>query len=280
MGCFSHGRSNTRGVAILFSRGFNPQIENTIKDEEGRLLILQIKNGEEVFTLANLYAPTQSEAREQNAFMAYIDESLAKLEMHTLIMGGDFNVQLDRQANSQSRLSANTDSGNIRQVILFKADLVSSQPTSYRTFAQFLKTWVKFHNYDPTTESEVQEEVLWHNRDITISGKPFSWPLWKEAGISSINDLLHKEEPRFSSHLEITEEFNIQCSFLQVLQLRSAIPYRWKWLLWSPRRRDLVIKPLIKAADGNTIQVVDALAKSIYKAILTYKLPKVSSQVK
>lgn len=169
---------------------------------------------------------------------------------------------------------------DIKQVLLFKADLVTCQPTRYKTFMQLLKTWVKYHKYDPNTESEVQEETLWNNRDITISGSSISWPRWKEAGINSINDLLHKEEPRFSSHLEVSSEYNIQCSFLQILQLRSAIPCRWKRLLAGPRRQDLVLKPLIKAADNSTLQVSEAPAKRIYNAILPYKLPQISSQAK
>lgn len=115
---------------------------------------------------------------------------------------------------------------DICQVLLYKADLVTHQPTSYQTFAQILRTWVRFHKYEPETESEVQEEILWNNRDITIAGKVVvrSWPKWKAAGILHINNFIHKEEPRFRSHLEISAEFNISCSFLELLQLRSAIP--------------------------------------------------------
>lgn len=113
---------------------------------------------------------------------------------------------------------------DICQVLLYKAALVTHQPTSYQTFAQILRTWVRFHKYEPETESEVQEEILWNNRDITIAGKTISWPKWKAAGILHINNFIHKEEPRFSSHLEISAEFNISCSFLELLQLCSAIP--------------------------------------------------------
>lgn len=61
-GYFCHGKSNARGVGILFSRSFNPKIQEQITDEEGRLLVLQITTGDNIITLANLYAPTQNEA--------------------------------------------------------------------------------------------------------------------------------------------------------------------------------------------------------------------------
>lgn len=169
---------------------------------------------------------------------------------------------------------------NIKQVLLFKADLVSPQPTRYLTFAQLLKTWVRFHRYVPETEADVQAETIWHNRDIIISGTPISWDLWKEAGIWRINDLLHNDEPRFSSHLELSTEYNINCTFLQALQLRSAIPCKWKRLIQSKRTQDLIPKPSIKAADGTVLQIVDASAKRIYQAILPFKLPRVTSQGK
>lgn len=48
---FSYGRSNSRGVCILFARNFSLQIEVVKRDEEGRYLILQICRDEEVITL-------------------------------------------------------------------------------------------------------------------------------------------------------------------------------------------------------------------------------------
>lgn len=108
-GYFCHGRSNARGVGILFARNFNPKVQKKISDEESRVLILQIKRGDHTFTLANLYAPTQSEAREQDTFISKVDQFLADIEVHTLLMGGDMNVQLDRYDANQGRHSSHVD---------------------------------------------------------------------------------------------------------------------------------------------------------------------------
>lgn len=207
---------------------------------------------------------------------------LADLEtrLHTIRLSLIQKVWNNPDSTWAALLAHSLCARNIKHVLLFKADLVSSQPTSYQTFAQLLKSWVKFHKFEPKTEGEVQTETLWNNRDIIISGNPISWDQWKNAGIWCINDLLHKEEPRFSSHLELSAEFNLKCTFLQVLQLRSAIPCKWKRLLLSSRKQDLILKPLIKAADGTVIQIPDVSAKRIYQAILPYKLPTVTSQGK
>lgn len=105
-GYFSHGKSNARGLGILFPRNFNPRIESTITDEEGRLLILQIKQGDKFITLANVYAPTQNDARDLDRFLSKVDESLAALEVHTLLLGGDLNIDLDRHDKNQGRNSS------------------------------------------------------------------------------------------------------------------------------------------------------------------------------
>lgn len=80
-----------------------------------------------------------------------------------------------------------------------------------------------------------------------------------------INDLIHKDEPCFSSHQELSSEFNIERSFLQVLQLWSAIPCKWKRLLLGPGRQDLIVKPLIKAPDRSLLHISDVPAKKVYK---------------
>lgn len=169
---------------------------------------------------------------------------------------------------------------DISLALLSKSNLLASLPKRYQMFTQTLKTWSKFHFYDPQSESEVQEEILWHNRNITISSKPFIWKHWKEAGIVSINDLLHKTEGRFLSHTELSDRYGILCSFLQTLQIRSAIPCKWKRLLRGPARGELNLKPSIKSPDGRVLQISDSSAKRIYSAILPFKLPAITSQAK
>lgn len=99
-GSFSHGRSNSKGVAILFSRGLDISITNTIKDTEGRFLILQATQGQDKITLVNIYAPTSNEVNNQTILLGKIHDILTNLEVHNLFIAGDLNVKMDDQTSN------------------------------------------------------------------------------------------------------------------------------------------------------------------------------------
>lgn len=107
---FSHGSSNSKGVAILFDRGISPTISNTIKDDEGPFLILQVSRGEETLTLGNIYAPTNNELSNQLALLDRICRLISDLEIQNLIIGGDFNTQLDVLSSPNYTASSAKDS--------------------------------------------------------------------------------------------------------------------------------------------------------------------------
>lgn len=70
---------------------------------------MQIKRGDNLITLANLYAHTQSEAKDQDSFLDKLDQTLANIEVHTLLLGGDLNVHLDLYNRKQGRRSTHID---------------------------------------------------------------------------------------------------------------------------------------------------------------------------
>lgn len=122
---YAHGLSNSRGVAILFKRAFNPHIVSQEKDQEGRLLLVQIQRQTEVLALINVYAPTQSEPRQQTAFMDILDAALANLDAHNIFMGGDFNAHLDDNP-SDSTSNTQTQSNNKQSYVDKIQSLTSS----------------------------------------------------------------------------------------------------------------------------------------------------------
>ena len=56
---FSSGTSNSRDVAILFSKNLEYKIHNNISDPEGNFIIGEISVEQNRFTLVNLYGPNQ-----------------------------------------------------------------------------------------------------------------------------------------------------------------------------------------------------------------------------
>ena len=54
---FNGDASNARGVGILFKRGADFEIKKVSKDENGRVLIVDISIEKIVYTVCNIYAP-------------------------------------------------------------------------------------------------------------------------------------------------------------------------------------------------------------------------------
>ena len=56
---FSSGKSNSRGVAILFGNNFEHTVHNYIADEEGNYIIADLTVENSRFILINLYGPNK-----------------------------------------------------------------------------------------------------------------------------------------------------------------------------------------------------------------------------
>lgn len=98
---------------------------------------------------------------------------------------------------------------------------------------QYSTTWATLHNGVPKDEKQIQQEIIWDNDHIKL-GRRATWKTWKGTGILCINDLLHEHLPPFLSLTELGNKYGIDVSFLDVLQIRSAIPALWKRKLVSP----------------------------------------------
>lgn len=109
-GVFAHGRTNSSGVCILFKPAFSPDISDLVMDPQGRFVILQIQQEKETVTLLKVYAPTRSEHREQLQMTSNLQENLADMEIQSLIMAGDFNIQMDDHDSMDQHVSIHRQS--------------------------------------------------------------------------------------------------------------------------------------------------------------------------
>lgn len=172
------------------------------------------------------------------------------------------------------------ESEDLQYLLISKGNLASSVPDNYQLFKQVLSTWARFHLFQPASDQDMQEEPLWNNNRILISRKPAFWHEWKAAGITQIRNLIHLTEPRFLSHDEIALDYGLNVSFLQILQLRSAIPCPWKRLLTSPRIQVTPLKPTLQASNKSVVDVSRVSARKVYSTLIAFKLPTVSSPAK
>lgn len=93
---FSHGTSNSTGCAIAFSKNFPVKILNQAKDDNGRLLILEVSLNDEKFLLINLY--NANAELDQLTVLDLLNSTLDGLDFDVNckpIFGGDFNLIFD-----------------------------------------------------------------------------------------------------------------------------------------------------------------------------------------
>lgn len=134
---------------------------------------------------------------------------------------------------------------NVCYLLESKTQLAPKIHQAHSFLRDILMTWANLHIKEPKEELDLQKELLWDNSYIRIQQKPVTWPRWKEVGILRIKDLIHETQPRFLSHTELTQKYGITVSFLELLQIRSAIPCPWKRKLISQAQQEVVIKPTI-----------------------------------
>ena len=100
---FSHGTSNSRGVAIFFH---SPKItvREIIRDTYGRYVICRIKINEDTYGLVNVYAPTEGDS---DVFVKKLASDMTSCNCDFWVMGGDFNVtqniDMDQLNNRDSK---------------------------------------------------------------------------------------------------------------------------------------------------------------------------------
>lgn len=172
------------------------------------------------------------------------------------------------------------NSGNVQELLECKSHLASRIDPNYSFLREILKTWAKLHVIEPTEEADIQKEMLWNNSYINIQLKPVCWPRWRDAGILRINDLIHDSQPRFLSHTELAQKFGIHISFLELLQMRSAIPCLWKRKLTGQAQDNLTVKPTIYNAEKEPIPIVGKSSKTLYYTLVKFLKPNITSQIR
>lgn len=159
-----------------------------------------------------------------------------------------------------------------------KANWANDLSPDYVFFRVLMNSWARIHNFDPDTEVMVQREIIWNNSSILIAKKPVLWQAWYNAGIKTIADLWHEQEARFLSHEELAQRYGVHCSFLDALQIRTAIPVKWKRLLVNPAPRDLTINIFIQSATEEYIKVSNASSRTIYGVLVSRRKQPITAQ--
>ena len=102
---YSHGLTNSRGVAILLPKDIDVKINSIQKDSHGRIILIECNVQSNSFVIANVYAPTKDKPREQLLFLENLQHSLDKFSDKALIIGGDFNTYLNVSIDKKGGVS-------------------------------------------------------------------------------------------------------------------------------------------------------------------------------
>ena len=93
--CFCHGTNASKGVAILFPKHFHVEVNNCVKDDNGRMLLLDIEIDKLNMIIVNIYAPTKDNEKDQITFIDMVANFLYDNMDRNILVGGDFNVCLE-----------------------------------------------------------------------------------------------------------------------------------------------------------------------------------------
>ena len=88
---FSHGASNSCGVAIGICGNFDYKVEKELSDPNGRYLLMKINIGNSKFALINIY--NENNEIDQVRLLQQVDEQIEQLDVDSetnMVLGGDF----------------------------------------------------------------------------------------------------------------------------------------------------------------------------------------------
>lgn len=120
---FSHGTTNSKGVAILFEKDFEYKLIEEICDDAGRYLVLKIEVDQVPFLLVNFYAPTKNFESDQIACLECINSILSDRLHESIVMGGDFNTIFDPSLDKKGGSLANMPHNYTAQLLEFTKEI-------------------------------------------------------------------------------------------------------------------------------------------------------------
>jgi len=100
---FNSYSSNSRGTAILFNNNFEYKVIDSVKDNEGNLLCVNIIIESYKLSLINFYGPNT----DQRIFYEKLSETIDDLGNNDVIICGDFNLVLNPDIDCHTYLHIN-----------------------------------------------------------------------------------------------------------------------------------------------------------------------------
>jgi len=120
---------------------------------------------------------------------------------------------------------------NLNNYFLYNQSKIKMSPKFYQDIHNY---WSELQCVNDSDPKKILNQVIWNNRYITINKQPFHWKKWMNNGIMYITDLLHSNG-QFLSHIEISEKYNINCNFINAMQIRQSISMEWRTVVQTSK---------------------------------------------
>ena len=117
----SLGNTSVRGVAILITKHILKRIEiiNIERDNDGRFLLITLKFEEQTYAIANLYGHN----KDTSTFFKEVEQAITNVTADHIIIGGDLNLVLDSDKDSQNRGESHVKSREVLTNTIDKLNL-------------------------------------------------------------------------------------------------------------------------------------------------------------
>ena len=150
----------------------------------------------------------------------------------------------------------------------FKCNRIPSD-IGNKFYEETLHYWSELQQIRIPTVEIIHNQTIWENRYITISNRPYIWSNWAAKGIIQIHDII-KGNGDFLNHNEIKEKYDINCNFLNTLQIRHSLPMEWRQLIRNKPAKTKINEPFVSLA-GRIVPLCDIETNTLYKQFIKYK---------
>lgn len=149
----------------------------------------------------------------------------SKIKSLKAIWGKRFIIDKGERWKAAPGLFYNTDN-----IVTFFTMNQSRKSYKHRFYNEIQDTWCRVRSLDILETNNIRSQVIWNNRYLNIAKKPFYWKQWADKGIWMIEDLL-TEDGSFVNEAHLRNKYGVNCTFLDILQVRDSIPKSWKNIL-------------------------------------------------
>ena len=110
---FDHGETNSKGVAIMFRPGLNVMFGEVFKSNVGCFIVMDVNIDQQDLALINIYAPNE----DSPDFLVNVIDVMAKLQTGNKVIGGDFNLVIDKRMDQINRKYNNDKTQKVLEVL-------------------------------------------------------------------------------------------------------------------------------------------------------------------